>query len=587
MTKKNAWLGGLIIAAVVLITYQPALTIGFIGDDWMLYHRAGTMSLGDYAQSYLNPLAQTYWYRPMQGLQYWVGYALFRGNAVGYHAINLLAHLANCGLIFALVARISQRARVALIAALIFATLTGYGWAALWISDSAPFETFFALSALWFWWRYLHQRRRQDAGLTLGAVALALLTRESAAPLPLVLFLLDRLVARQPADWRTLTRRYAGLAILLGAFFLIEWNIRQHASADYGIHAGYVLGAHTLDNLIRYLAHLAFPWDLPTPWNYVWLALVAGALGIWIVVRRDQTLAFVVLAGLLGFCVFVPFGLFNVRYLYAALIAFAVLLAGGIDHVLRWRRGLVVLAAFALTALVVGDAFAVSEKASGLADLSRYNRTLLRGVTQLRSNFPPDTYLYFIYPSASTVDLTGMFFWRLGAQLEVSGTDRFRLAALRAHQYTWVYFTDEQDTLREQAVARTINARPAPALPADWGAIALQEIELVNDRVRRGEALVLIAHWLARAPLDRDYTVFAHVVDAQGRIVASVDRQPQNGAMPTSAWRVGRLLPDGIVIPLDEEIAPGAYAIQVGMYYLPTMERLAEPVTLAPVFVSE
>ena len=81
----------------------------------------------------------------------------------------------------------------------------------------------------------------------------------------------------------------------------------------------------------------------------------------------------------------------------------------------------------------------------------------------------------------------------------------------------------------------------------------------------------LILYWQSVGPFDRDYTVFVHLVDADGKIVWQADREPQAGNNPTSLWIIGEQIRDEYVLP---QKLSGKYQVQVGMYRTDTGERL-------------
>jgi hypothetical protein len=78
----------------------------------------------------------------------------------------------------------------------------------------------------------------------------------------------------------------------------------------------------------------------------------------------------------------------------------------------------------------------------------------------------------------------------------------------------------------------------------------------------------LTLYWRTLNETETDYTSFVHVLDADGRIIAQHDAQPQNGHYPTSLWAKGEYVADTIQIP-----TAGA-AIEVGWYVAETGERL-------------
>jgi len=92
--------------------------------------------------------------------------------------------------------------------------------------------------------------------------------------------------------------------------------------------------------------------------------------------------------------------------------------------------------------------------------------------------------------------------------------------------------------------------------------------------VHPGETMHLTLYWQAGFVGDKDYTVFVHVIDQDGRMWAGQDNWPQNGEFPTSLWMAGEFITDTYEIDLPPDIPPGAYQIEVGMYLLETMERL-------------
>jgi hypothetical protein len=93
------------------------------------------------------------------------------------------------------------------------------------------------------------------------------------------------------------------------------------------------------------------------------------------------------------------------------------------------------------------------------------------------------------------------------------------------------------------------------------------------------EALHLVLYWRSDSILPADYTTFVHVrvstgqaTGQSGTIVAQMDRQPADGAYPTSLWDPGEVIRDSIRVPAQ---APaGSYEVVVGLYDLTTGRRL-------------
>jgi hypothetical protein len=89
-----------------------------------------------------------------------------------------------------------------------------------------------------------------------------------------------------------------------------------------------------------------------------------------------------------------------------------------------------------------------------------------------------------------------------------------------------------------------------------------------------GGQVYLTLYWQALDRVDKDYTVFTHLLDSEGRLRAQKDNPPVNGLLPTSAWEVGEIIQDRYIIPLDPDLLPGEYQLEIGMYQLETGQRL-------------
>ena len=83
--------------------------------------------------------------------------------------------------------------------------------------------------------------------------------------------------------------------------------------------------------------------------------------------------------------------------------------------------------------------------------------------------------------------------------------------------------------------------------------------------------------WSASAPLEDDYTVFLHLVDQDGHVVANGDARPYDGRYPTTSWPAGKIVRDLHEFQIDPCTPPGAYQIETGLYVLRTMQRLGSP----------
>jgi mannosyltransferase len=97
---------------------------------------------------------------------------------------------------------------------------------------------------------------------------------------------------------------------------------------------------------------------------------------------------------------------------------------------------------------------------------------------------------------------------------------------------------------------------------------------LAAQEIEAGGTIRLTLYWQALAEMDRRYTVFVHLLDADNRIVAQMDGEPLGGVRPTTEWQLGEIVHDSYGLLVAPDTPPGEYLLEVGMYYLPTLERL-------------
>ena len=106
-----------------------------------------------------------------------------------------------------------------------------------------------------------------------------------------------------------------------------------------------------------------------------------------------------------------------------------------------------------------------------------------------------------------------------------------------------------------------------------------EEIELLGydldaSNARPGGAVQVTLYWRALRPVDADYTVFVHALDATGEIVGQRDEKPVGGGYPTITWPMEVVIADPHRIPLAADLPHGTYRLAVGLYDLATLERL-------------
>ncbi len=106
------------------------------------------------------------------------------------------------------------------------------------------------------------------------------------------------------------------------------------------------------------------------------------------------------------------------------------------------------------------------------------------------------------------------------------------------------------------------------------GLVSLVGYDLTADSVRPSDSFKLVLYWQALAPMDRSYTVFAHLLDSQNQVWAQKDGLPLGGARPTTGWVPGEFIIDEYELVVEADAPPGEYLLEVGMYDASTGERL-------------
>jgi 4-amino-4-deoxy-L-arabinose transferase-like glycosyltransferase len=88
-----------------------------------------------------------------------------------------------------------------------------------------------------------------------------------------------------------------------------------------------------------------------------------------------------------------------------------------------------------------------------------------------------------------------------------------------------------------------------------------------SDTPMFGGDILRVALTLRASTLpDGDYTVFVHLVDSKGVIVEQLDMPPGGAGYPTSFWDSGEEVDNQYDLTLRDDIPPGNYQVEVGLY---------------------
>jgi len=104
--------------------------------------------------------------------------------------------------------------------------------------------------------------------------------------------------------------------------------------------------------------------------------------------------------------------------------------------------------------------------------------------------------------------------------------------------------------------------------------VRLTGYEWSSDTVMPGDEITLLLWWQSEGALDKDYMIFAHLLDEDGQIITQADGPPQSGRYPTNFWGLGDTIIDRRTFILPEIIATDQSIVRLGFYDLDSGVRL-------------
>ena len=113
-------------------------------------------------------------------------------------------------------------------------------------------------------------------------------------------------------------------------------------------------------------------------------------------------------------------------------------------------------------------------------------------------------------------------------------------------------------------------------LDVDFGGrMRLLGYELETNEVHPGEPLRLTLYWECMSPMNRDWSVFLHLLDENELVVAQRDRYPGQGLLATRLLAPGQTFADRYVLPIPATAyAPSDTTLEIGLFDVRTNERL-------------
>jgi tetratricopeptide (TPR) repeat protein len=335
-TRGRALIFGVVLTAVTILAYRPAWHGGFLWDDDAYVINNELLTTPHGWQRIWFSLDSPSQYFPLTYSTFRIEYALWGLNTTGYHWVNLLLHVGNALLIWAVLARLKVPG--SWLAAAIFALHPVQVESVAWITERKNvLMGFFFLLTLLAWIAFVDERTRRRwifYYLALTLYALALSAKTTACTLPAALLLILWL-QKKPITMGRLMQIVPFVVLGIGMGLLAIWweHYHQGTSRDVFTFLNPVERILVASRAIWfYLSKIFWPSDLTfiyPRWNispsdlvdYIWLlAGVAACVGIYFVRRYvgrsvEVAAAFFVatLGPVLGFIM-----LFTFRYTFVA-----------------------------------------------------------------------------------------------------------------------------------------------------------------------------------------------------------------------------------------------------------------------------
>jgi len=294
----------LLLVAAGLFTFANAVGNPFVHDDLFLIVADNAFSLRDI---FLNPssLPQLLpgmkgYYRPVLSLVYALEFRLFHLHAFAYHFFNILIHVVNGLLVFALLRRMTDRKMLSWLVALGFIVHPVQSEAVASVAGlSNLLFVFFCLLSFGAYMRIGIKAAGQGrSAAILGAVCffvLALLSKEQAAFLPGLLLVYEAALAgRKPVPRTVQIFRWAGMVLVLCGYLLWRQVVLGEALAPL-LRYPQELWLRVMAiprTLLMYGRIMIFPADLhyyrsidilqPSGSSFVVLLLILAGIGLFV-----------------------------------------------------------------------------------------------------------------------------------------------------------------------------------------------------------------------------------------------------------------------------------------------------------------
>jgi tetratricopeptide (TPR) repeat protein len=234
--RGRALLFAVVLAAVTIFAYRPAWHGGFLWDDDDYIIKNQLLTASDGWQRIWFSLDSPSQYFPLTYSTFRIEHALWGLNTTGYHWVNLLLHVGNALLVWAVLARLGVPG--SWLAAAIFALHPVQVESVAWITERKNvLMSFFFLLTLLAWIAFVDKRTRRPwifYCLALIFYLLALSAKATACTLPAALFLILWL-QKKPITMRRLMQIVPFVVLGVGMGLLTVWWERYHQGTNRAV----------------------------------------------------------------------------------------------------------------------------------------------------------------------------------------------------------------------------------------------------------------------------------------------------------------------------------------------------------------
>jgi Flp pilus assembly protein TadD len=253
----NRRLPPLLLAALVLVVFLPALRNGFVWDDQQYVlenpHVTGGLTAGNLRWALTSFLAGNW--HPLTWASHMLDVRLFGLAAWGHHLTNVLLHLANTLLLYLLLRGLTGAAGRSLLVAALFAVHPLHVESVAWVAERKDvLSTLLGLLALGAYLRYARRPSPGRYGAVVALFAAGLTAKPMLVTLPFLLLLLDAwpLGRLGRASWRGPLLEKLPLLALSAASSVVTFR----AQVSAGAYSPYTLPARLTNAVVAYGRYL-------------------------------------------------------------------------------------------------------------------------------------------------------------------------------------------------------------------------------------------------------------------------------------------------------------------------------------------